>query len=294
MSRYRFVLQPKWILSHLFVMALVVVMVGLGFWQLGRLDEKKARNNRITSRSAEPPRAVGQVLPAGSTFADAGPLEFRRVTATGRYRSDEELLVRSRSLEGSPGSWVMTPLVMADGRAVVVNRGWIANEGRFDAVPREYRAPGGTVRITGLVRVTETRGRFGPKDPQTGRLANLARADIGRFQSQVAERLAPAWVQLQTEVPKAAGRVPRSLPTPELTEGPHLSYAIQWFIFSTVAVVGYPLILRRRARELAQGDGDDASDAQLDQPDPGDVPGPDDPRLDALPGRSVPPSSTAG
>ena len=117
------------------------------------------------------------------------------------------------------------------------------------------------------------------EDPRTGRLPNLARADIARFQQQVPEQLVPAWVQLQTEVPRPTGRVPRTLPPPELTEGPHFSYAVQWFIFSTIAVVGYPLILRRRERELARGDEDDDFDGTLDRPDPDDVPGPDDPRL---------------
>ncbi len=293
MARYGFVLKPKWILSHLFVLALVVTMVNLGFWQLRRLDEKKDRNRRITSRLTEPVRPIDQVLSTKSSFGDADSTEFRRVTAAGRFRADQELLVRSRSLEGSPGSWVMTPLVMADGEAVVVNRGWIANEGRFDSVPRPYRAPSGMVTVTGLIRTSETRGRFGPKDPPSGRLQNLARADVARFQKQVPERLLPAWVQLQKETPRPGGRVPRPLPSPELTEGPHLSYAIQWFIFSAIGVVGYPLILRRRARELARGDDDeeDDFDHRLDRPDPDDVPTPDDPRLDPLADRGIPPPS---
>lgn len=274
-------MQPKWLLSHLFVLALVVTMVNLGFWQLRRLDEKKDRNRRITSRSSEPDRQVGQVLTAQSSFADAAKVEFRPVTMTGRFRSDQELLVRSRSLEGSPGSWVLTPLVMADRTAVVVNRGWIANEGRFDSVPPQYRAPSGTVTVTGLIRLTETRGSFGPSDPRTGRLANLARADIGRFQRQVSERLVPAWVQLEREVPRPDGRVPRPLPAPELTEGPHLSYAIQWFIFSSIAVIGYPLIVRRRAGELARGDEDEGFDGKLDRADPSLA----EPVLDAMTAR---------
>jgi cytochrome oxidase assembly protein ShyY1 len=289
MSRYRFALGPKWILSHLFVLALVITMVNLGFWQLRRLDEKKDRNRRITSRSVEPVRPIGQVLTAGHSFADATRVEFRRVTMTGRYRSDQELLVRSRSLDSTPGSWVLTPLVMADGTAAVVNRGWIANEGRFDAVPRQYKAPSGEVTVTGLIRLTETRGAFGPKDPLTGRLSNLARADIARFQKQVPERLVPAWVQLQRERPKPSGFVPRLLPAPELTEGPHLSYAIQWFIFSSIAVIGYPLILRRRARELARGDEDDDFDPTLDHPDHPDPLDPLDPARDPIPGTAVHP-----
>lgn len=291
MSRYRFVLQPKWMLSHLFVLTLVVVMVNLGFWQLRRLDEKKDRNRRITSRSAQPARPISRVLTPRNSFDDAGPVEFRPVTVTGHFRAAQELLVRSRSLADAPGSWVLTPLVMADGTAVVVNRGWISNEGRFDAVPAPYRAPSGEVTVTGLIRLTEVRGSFGPRDPLSGRLTNLARADIGRLQRQVPERLVPAWVQLQREAPEPTTRVPRVLPRPELTEGPHLSYAIQWFTFSLMALVVYPLILRRRANELARGDEEDGFDGSLDRPDPADVPGPDDPRLDALHQPGMPPAA---
>ena len=282
MARYRFALRPKWILSHLFVVVLVVTMVNLGFWQLRRLHEKQAFNARVSARSEDPVAPIGRVLGARSSFDDGRAVEFRRVTATGRYRPDQQLLVRSRSLDSAPGSWVMIPLEMADGTAVVVNRGWIANEGRFDAVPAAFKPPAGEVTVTGLLRATETRGSFGPKDPTAGRLANLARADIGRFQRQVPERLVPAWLQLQTERPRSSGPSPRPVPAPELDEGPHFSYAVQWFIFSLIAVVGYPLILRRRARELAS----EASDAHedLDQPDPHDVAEAGDPRLDRLPG----------
>jgi len=279
MSRYRFALRPKWILSHLFVLALVVLMVDLGFWQLRRLHEKRSHNALVAARTDEAVAPLDRVLTAGDTSGHTATVEFRRVTASGRYRPDQELLVRSRSLDGAPGSWVMTPLALDDGSAVVVNRGWIANEGRFDAVPKAFRAPSGRVTVSGLLRRSETRGAYGPKDPTTGRLANLARADVGRMAKQVPERLVPGWVQLQEQRP--AGRnAPTPLPTPQLDEGPHLSYAIQWFLFSTIAVVGYPLILRRRAGELARGDDDHA----LDLPDPDDVPGPDDPRLDPLSG----------
>lgn len=278
MSRYRFALRPKWIFSHLFAVVLIVTMVNLGFWQLGRLHDKQSRNARVTAQSRSPVVDVGRVLTGRSSFFDASRVEFRTVAVKGRYRADQELLVRSRSLEGVPGSWVMTPLQLGDGSAVVVNRGWIANSGRFDAVPPAFRAPPGTVDVVGLVRLTETRGSFGPKDPPTGRLANLARADIARFRTQVDEPLLPAWLQLESQVPTFAN-APRPIAIPVLDEGPHMSYAIQWFLFSTIALVGYPLILRRRARELARGD-----DA-LDRPDPADVANPGDPRLDPVPGR---------
>ncbi len=275
MSRYRFALRPRWILSHLFVLALVAAMVSAGFWQLSRLQEKRDRNDRVTARTAVAPIDVAGLAEPGD-FDTVGDLEFRRVTASGRYLPDEEVLVRSRSLEGAPGSWVLTPLLLADGTAVVVNRGWIPNPGELHEVPAASAAPTGPVQVAGLVRLAETRGRFGPQDPPEGRLTDLARADVARLDRQVDVDLLPFWVQLleQSPAPAATGQ-PEPVPAPALDEGPHLSYAVQWFIFTTVAVVGYPLILRRRARELAVEGASDIDphpgpDPDLDQSPVGD------------------------
>src|SRR4051812_36619173 len=107
MSRYRFALRPKWILSHIFVLTLVIVMINLGLWQINRLQEKRDRNDRVTARTSEPVEAA-EGLAAPGDFAAAGPLEFRRATATGTYEADQEVLVRGRSNDSAPGSWVLT------------------------------------------------------------------------------------------------------------------------------------------------------------------------------------------
>lgn len=292
MSRYRFALRPKWIVSHLFVVALMVAMIAASSWQLTRLQEKKDRNAKVTARTGEPVVGVETVIEPGS-FDQAGAVEFRRVTATGSYLAEQEVLVRSRSLDGAPGSWVLTPLQLSDGTAVTVNRGWISNSGQLQSVPERYAAPSGEVTVTGLVRLTETRGRFGPRDPRSGVLDNLARADVARLDQQVPQDLLPVYVQLEEQRPPATGVAPAAVPIPALDEGPHFSYAVQWAIFTLVALVGYPLILRRRAREIEKGALDDDLDGDLDGPDPLDEPGPGDPRLDGLPGvtRSVDPNA---
>ena len=246
-------------MSHLFVAALVTAMVSAGFWQLSRLQEKRDRNERVAARTALDPVDVQNLAEPGAYDA-VDDLEFRRVTAEGRYLVDEEVLVRSRSLDGAPGSWVLTPLVLADGTAVVVNRGWIPNPGELHEVPEVSAAPTTPVAVAGLVRLPETRGRFGPQDPAEGELTDLARADVARLDQQVDQDLLPFWVQLLDQTPEPdLTRQPKPVPAPDLDEGPHLSYAVQWFIFTTVAVVGYPLILRRRAREV-EVEGEPAGD----------------------------------
>lgn len=278
MSRYRFALRPRWILSHLFVLAMVVAFINLGFWQLGRLQEKRDRNDRVRERTAEQV-APASDLAAPGDFDAASSLEFRRATATGTYLADQEVLIRSRSRDSAPGSWVMTPLELSDGTALLVNRGWISNSGQLESVPERFRAPTGEVTVTGLVRETETRGSFGPTDPTTGTLGNLARADVARVDRQVGEDLLPFYLQLQEQDPAITAGDPRPVPAPELDEGPHLSYALQWFTFALMTVIIYPLILRRRAREIER----EARQAELDRADPDDAPLPDDPRVEADP-----------
>lgn len=279
MSRYRFALRPKWIVSHVIVLALVAAMIGACFWQLSRLQEKKDRNVKVSARSEQPLVAV-QTLARPGEFASVGDLEFRDVTATGRYLVDQEVLVRSRSRDGAPGSWILTPLELADGTAVTVNRGWIANSGQLESVPARFRAPDGEVTVTGLVRQTETRGSFGPTDPVSGTLTNLARADVARLDTQVPESLLPLYIQLISQDPTLADGAPSPVPKPIPDEGPHLGYAVQWAIFSTIAAVGYPLILRRRAREVEA----ENTEPDLDGPDPDDAPLPNDPRLEGVDG----------
>jgi cytochrome oxidase assembly protein ShyY1 len=268
---YRFALRPKWILSHLFVIALVVTMVNLGLWQHRKLVHRKAANQLIEQNLTSPVVPLEALLtPRSGTDAVAGAAN-RRVTVSGTYEPDAQVIVRSRSLDGDPGSWVLTPLRRTDGSIVVVNRGWIPNDGSFLAVPHQYVLPSGVVHVEGLLQPPQTRGAFGPKDPPTGKLTNLARADIARYAKQLDGPVVPAWVQLQKETPApAAGAdAPRILAPPELDEGPYFSYSVQWFIFSTIAVVGYPLILRRNAREqLERADEPDDADSE----DEGDGP----------------------
>lgn len=245
-------------LSHLLVAALVVAMVNLGFWQVRRLDERRGVNALVESRRALPVDDVALVVEPGvgtaAAIDAAAGATYRRVSATGAYDTANEVVVRSRSLGGRPGVWVLTPLVLDGGEALVVNRGFVAVAGTPDGVPTEAAAPIGDVEVEGLLRPTQEHGRFGATDPPEGRLPDLARADLVRLQQQVPYELYPVYLDLATQSPPVAD-LPVLLPEPELDDGPHLGYAAQWFIFSAIATFGYPLILRRQARAFEAGAG---------------------------------------
>jgi surfeit locus 1 family protein len=255
MARYRFALRPKWILSHVLVLLLIVVMINLGFWQLRRLDEKKSHNASVRANESQPVVPVDTLLHAGDPTSRGSAVAFRRITATGTYDTSNEVIIRARSLNERPGVWVATPLVLPSGDAVLVVRGFLPTQGTPDKVPADAEPPTGTVTVDGLVQETQTRGVFGATDPADGHLTQLARVDVERVQKQVPYPLLPVWVQLTKSSPAQAGPQPELLAEPTLDEGPHLSYAVQWFIFSTIAIVGYPLILRRSARNR-DDDGD--------------------------------------
>jgi surfeit locus 1 family protein len=272
MGRYRFLLTPRWLLGHVLVVLAVIVMINLGFWQLRRLDEKRDRNDLVVARQDEPAVPVQELMQPSSDDDVVDALVYRPLSATGTYLEDEQVLVRNRSFEGAPGSWVLTPLLLDDGTAVVVSRGWVPIESDLElAAP-----PTGEVTVEGFVQATQERGAIGPTDPAEGELENLARVDVQRLQQQVDEDLLPGWVQLGEQTPAQPEDIPAPVPLPELDEGPHLGYAGQWFLFCIVLTVGYVVIIRRSAREDAdeaarlEGEGDGAGPG-----DAGPVPEPD-------------------
>ncbi|HEY2815093.1 MAG TPA: SURF1 family protein [Acidimicrobiales bacterium] len=257
MERYRFALRPRWILSHVLIVVLVIVMINLGFWQLRRLHEKKAYNASVRANEAQPVQSVQDVLHPGEPVSVGHGLNFRRVTATGTYDTSNEIIVRARSLNTEPGVWALTPLRLDDGSAVIVLRGFLPSQGTLERVPTDAEPPSGPITVTGLVQETQTAGTFEANDPANGKLTTMARVDVARIAKQMPYPIEPAYLQLQTQQPAQAGQQPLVVPEPVLDEGPHFSYAVQWFIFSTIAVVGYPLILRRKARDKEEADDDD-------------------------------------
>ena len=257
---YRFLLRPLWILSHLFVIGVVVLMVNLGFWQLRRLDERRTANAEVTSAMALPAEPHSALVPAGvaATHADVEAVKFRATTVTGTYLVDQQVLVTNRTQNGAPGYWVLTPLAVAGGDAVVINRGWIPYSYTADGSWSDFAPPSGTVTVTGAIEQTQVRVTggivSGPADAPDGTLRTFARVDVARLAQQVDEQLYPLFVNLRAQTPPQpeSPGIPAAVPPPDLSEGPHLSYALQWFTFSAMTIVVYPLLLRRLARKRHQ------------------------------------------
>ncbi|HEX9712162.1 MAG TPA: SURF1 family protein [Actinomycetota bacterium] len=239
----RTLLRPRWLLAHLVILALAVTCVSLGFWQLRRLDERRTYNRTLTEHATLP------VLPVEQLLADVPPADaaYRRVTARGAFDAANEIILLSRSRNSVAGNHVVTPLVLGDGSAVLVDRGWVPFQ--HDTPPvAEAAPPDGEVLVRGTLFPSQTRGRFGPQE-EPGPLHSVFRIDTGRLAPQMPYPIVPVWLLLEQQQPTQRGGLPLSVELPRPDAGPHLFYAIQWFLFALIGLIGYPLVVRARLRE---------------------------------------------
>ena len=233
-------LQPRDLLFAGVALAVAAVCVRLGIWQVDRLHQRRARNAGIAAARARPPiQLTGQGVPADSAHD-------RRILARGVFDYDHETVWRARSYEDVPGVDLITPLRLPDGSAVLVDRGWVPSPDAMHIDHRAYRE-GDSADVDGL-------GMKAPRD----------RADVDprTFADSVPYRLLPFVVQQSPPTTASYRPLPpasfiRRWPLPTLDNGPHLSYAIQWFSFATIILVGtVALLLKQRSPSSRSGAGD--------------------------------------
>ncbi|MDW3219120.1 MAG: SURF1 family protein [Acidimicrobiales bacterium] len=233
-------LTPKWILSHVFVLAMIVLMVNLGFWQLRRLDERKALNAEVQAAIEAEPVPLEDLL-------DTEPADHRPVLVRGTYEPDLSVLVANRTHESQAGYWLVTAVRLEDGRRVMVSRGWVPRSWVAGNDSRAIETPQGDIEILGRVNASVGGGRIG-EATDIG-IVEITRLDLARVEEVLAiDDLGTVWVQLVEQAPPL-GDLPVPVPPPGLDEGSHLSYAFQWFFFSAATIVAYALILHRRRAE---------------------------------------------
>jgi cytochrome oxidase assembly protein ShyY1 len=230
--------QPKWVIAGVVVVLVTAVFIRLGFWQLHRLEERRDRNQVSMSRIEAEPVPLETLL--ASNGDDLESLQYRRVTLSGVYDTSQEVLIRSQVELGQAGFHVITPFVLESGNAVLVNRGWVPitmDQPPVDAAPAQ-----GSAVVEGWIHLTQTKPPFGPQEP-AGHLDVFNRVDIRRVSEQVDEPLLGVYVVAMGE---EGNELPIRVDPPDFTdEGPHLSYAIQWFAFATIALVGFVFLVRR-------------------------------------------------
>jgi len=248
----RALFSRRWRWKTLLVLALMVILARLGIWQLDRLAQRRAANAQLVAALASPPIPLNDDLAAyaGMTPADVPEeLANRDVRAVGSYDYSRQRVLKLQNWNGRPGVHLITPLVLSDTGdaspvAVLVDRGWIPDAER-DA-GHAFADAEGPQTVDGYIGLTETISRrtaeaVVPVTPGD----ELFRVDIAAIQDDMPYQLAPFYLKaappsgmddtLPIEVPKEV----------DLSEGPHLSYAIQWFIFCMGLGAGYLLLVNR-------------------------------------------------
>jgi surfeit locus 1 family protein len=213
--------------------AAALVCIRLGFWQLHRLEQRRARNALVSGRYAASPVDPSQ-LPRDTTAA-----RFMRVRVAGVPDYAHELIYAARTYKGSPGVNLLTP-VRIPGRdtAILVNRGWV------------YSPDGATVNLNDWHDRDSVFIGYADELPSTGGSTYTSRPQVIAHLSYdvIAKALpypvSPTYVVALGDSANASDRVAR-LSLPPLDEGPHLGYAIQWFAFAAVALIGTGIVIRQ-------------------------------------------------
>lgn len=227
----RDLLRPGWVITHLLVIATAVAFISLGLWQIDRHHEQAAENERITAQLAQAPVPVEQALAADDP-------DLLPATATGTYLPDEEVTLSPRSRNDRPGLEVLIPLRLDDGSTLLVNRGWVPLD---DPIPS---APTGEVTLEGRLR-SPIDSRQVLRDDD-GTITLVSNVDLDVLAEQVDGLVTSAYLELTDDEAVEAGVIPRPAEPVVLESGQHISYAVQWFAFTVIGLIGYPLLLRRR------------------------------------------------
>lgn len=212
-----------------------LVCIRLGIWQLSRLSERKTLNKELVSRAETPPVNIKQ-LPR-----DTGQAHFRRVRIEGQYDFPHEIILTNRTRDGSPGVNILTPVRMqGNDTAVLVNRGWIYAPDGMSVDLSKWREPS---PMTGEGFIENYSSRTGTAHSATH--SNAFRwADKNALSQAFPYPLAPYYLVLIGG--KTPANVPPRLEVPPLDEGPHQSYAIQWFSFAAISIAGMIMYARRK------------------------------------------------
>jgi len=225
----------------LIVLVGIVILVRLGFWQLERHDQRMARNAVINARIAQPPLPLADVL-----ALPADEQEYRHVHVVCSFQTTQQILWRNRSYEGTTGYQILTLCQPDSGDAVLVNRGWIPYQDGLNDWETRYPPMSGLQMLSGVWRRSQvplaTVTEVAPRDGWRDRWFAITVPDIA---AQMQRTLAPGFIELQPE-----GDDTRTYPVrsriSDMGAGSHFGYAIQWFSFAVILLVGALVVAYRR------------------------------------------------
>ena len=246
-------LRGRWLAVTLLVLVAAGVMIGLGLWQKGRLDGRRTANAAIAQQMALPPLTLDDATVAA---ADPDSLTFRRVNVRGTWDYEHEIELRYRSFDGQPGVHLLTPLrIDGSDRVVLVDRGWVPfTQAGLEA--RQQFRQGETGNIQGLVYASIP--QEGPLTSTGGdRLDATSQVDLAAIREQLPYPIASFWVR---RLPTSDNlTLPRAEEAPDLSNGSHLGYMLQWWAFAATLLITYVFfanhMMRREQNHRRGGQG---------------------------------------
>lgn len=247
MRRLRLLRPWEWIGYLAAVIVFAIACVYLSQWQFDRREQAVEQIDKVQTNWSAETTDIDSLVPQLDAFDDA--LEYRSVTLTGMYEQQRQVLVRNRPLNGSPGFEVLVPLRLDDGRVFFVDRGWVASasDGGTPDVPD---APTGEVTV--VVRLKPAQPAVDRGAPE-GQIASFELTQLVA-DGEAGATFTGAYGQRQSETPAAAEN-PQVIPQPSLSEGSHLSYALQWLAFAVLAFVGFGYAIRATLRRIEDTGG---------------------------------------
>ncbi|WP_225878669.1 SURF1 family cytochrome oxidase biogenesis protein [Spongiactinospora rosea] len=250
---YRFLLTPRWLVLHVVVLLVIPAFVFLGRWQFGRYEERSGDSERITASLHAPAVPLTRLAaPGGPSVRPAD--EYRAVEASGSYDAGHGLLVRRRPQNGTTGYYVLTPLVVAPGQAVIVNRGWVAAGATADTPPQVPPPPTGEVTVTGRLRLPESEETSGIRNRAGLPPGQVLLIDTAAIGAGLPYKIVGGYVDLTKQHPAPAA-APEPVPEPDVASGGglNLAYGVQWWLFIAIAVGGWAFLIRREAADIRAG-----------------------------------------
>lgn len=243
MNGWKFAFTRRWAGYLALTILFAVVCAGLGTWQLARRAEALSELAKIDANFDASPVPLADALPGLESFDESQ--KWMQVELTGTYLAEDELLVRNRPLNINPGFEVLTPLVLDDGSVFIVDRGWLPTGQEQDAPDVVPAAPAGEVTVVARLKAGEP-----ALDGRTASGDQIATIDLDDIASRLdLPTYTGAYGLMASENPAPADR-PVAVVKPVRDEGPHLSYAFQWFVFGILAFIGLGWALRQEYRAV--------------------------------------------
>jgi cytochrome oxidase assembly protein ShyY1 len=258
MIGWRFALSRRWFGYLGLAIVFAIVCSLLGMWQLSRRADALTEINRVQTNFDSSPVPLSSALPKLSSFRPSQ--KWMPISVDGTYMSNAQLLVRNRPLGGNPGFEVLTPLLLANGSVFVVDRGWLPAGTTQDLPDTVPAPPSGEIHV--VARLTAGEPTLDNHTAPSGQIATVHLPDV-------ADRLGKptytgAYGLLDSEKPAPATR-PIAVTKPVPDEGPHLSYAVQWFAFAVLGFGALGYLLRQEYRQVNSDDPDERERAALRQ-----------------------------